>query len=269
MKIAHAFLPALFLLSNCVDTDEEFDDELDETSQQVTLPELGGYICTNQQLCTFDLGSAANDRACFLSGIRGAAAIDGGFGYGDGSLSTIWISGGKFYLTIYPPVGNYPIVVNTTCVSGITNRTASAHWQPGFPTPIQIANSPNTRCFLTQVGMFGGGMTHYNDSVRTWRDATGKWFLGGSSQTGFVDANATCFDAANVGEWSWGQGVPGSITGNLASNTNHDVGCGLTEIGGVFLTNSDGVSLGFTTKAKTQWNWTLANYKHGAANCIK
>jgi hypothetical protein len=268
MKLIACLLP---LALGCVDSVED-DVQLDETAQTIATTNFTAHTCANQQFCNFDLGPAPSDRACFISGIRGAAAANGGFGYGVGSLSIVGIYSGNFQLTIYPPVGNFPVTVTTTCVSSVQNRTASQHWSPDFGPSVQLSGTTaSSRCFLTQVGMFDGGMTHYNDSVRTWRDSAGNWFLGGSSTTGLVDANAICFDAQNVGEWGWGQGVPGSITGNLAPNGNHDVACGLTEIGGVFTTNSstDGVFLGFASKLKTQWIWTLANYKHGAANCVR
>lgn len=250
----------------CVDQTDDDTESLGETDQAVSSTALNGFTCSNTQYCNFDLGTASN-RACFLGGIRGAAA-SGTYG----SFSGIWVdSNNHFILTIYPPTGNTPLTVTTVCVNPGAHYS-NTHWTPNFGvSQVQIPGTTSaTRCFLSQVVAESGGMTHYNDSVKTWKDANGAWWVGGSTQTGYVDANATCFDATDVGDWAWGQGVPGSITGNLNSNSGGGIACGLTEIGGIFTTNSqtDGVFIDYAARAK-QWIWTLVNYKHGYATCIQ
>ncbi len=253
------------LLSGCVDdpTLSDDPDELGETAQEVTSTALSSFTCSSSSPpCNFNLGTATN-RACFLSGIRGAAA---------GSLSVIGSNGTDYILTVYAPSNGVPITVTTTCVIPASNVTSTL-WNTNFGVPsVQIPNTTaSTRCFLSKFSSQAGGLTNYNDSIRTWRDSNGNWFLGGTRQTGYLSGGAICFDGAtNKGEWSWGQAVPGSITGNLASNAGGGVACGLTELGGVFTTNagSDGVHLGFNSAAN-QWIWTLVNFKHAFANCIK
>jgi len=255
---------SLTLVSCAVDGTADDDPEFGETEQDVTATNLASYTCGNTYSCNFDLGTAVN-RACFLGGMRG------GMGLGIyGTLTSIGVDqNNHFSLTIFPPNGNVPLTVTTVCVTPGAHRS-DAHWTPNYGvSQVQIPNTTSsTRCFLSQVTAAGGGMTHYYDSVRTWKDSNGTWWLGGSTQSGYVDANAVCFDATDVGDWSWGQ-LAGSITGNLNSNSMGGVACGLTEIGGQFATNStDGVHISYTNKSK-QWLWTLVNFKHGAATCIQ
>ncbi|MEO8702593.1 MAG: hypothetical protein ABI867_21295 [Kofleriaceae bacterium] len=265
------YVVPLALAAGCVTEGDEIDtdDEVADTEQAVTSTALSNWTCSNTHFCNFDLGTASN-RACFLAGIRGGAALQGN--PGNGSLSGIWIDGNNhFQLTIYPPtgLGNVPITVTTTCVTPGAHYS-NTHWSPDQGSSVVIGGTTSaTRCFLSQVAMLGGGMTHYNDSVRVWKSGS-TWRIGGSTQSGFVDGNAICFDATDVGDWGWGQGVSGSITGNLNSNVGGGVACGLTEIGGVFTTNSssDGVWIDYQARGM-QWIWTLVNFKHGAATCIK
>lgn len=257
MKLAHLVLP--FLLSSCVDSPEAPDEELGETSQEISSI-LNAYTCSDPASCSFNLGTASN-RACFIAGIRGFAM---------NSYSFISADFGNHVLTIYPHVAA-PMTVTTTCVT-TSSPITTAHWNTNVGPAIQIPNTtPSSRCFLTTVGAQAGGLTHATDTVGTFRDTNGNWFIGGAAVgSSWMSGSAVCFDAINHSEWGWTQGA-GTITGNLSANPNHDVACGLTRIGGVF-TNSattDGVFLGFTSKLKTQWMWTLANYKHGTANCIK
>lgn len=266
----NSVLPCLilpFALAGCVDdptrSDQLDPDELGETAQEVTSTALSSHTCSTTSPCNFNLGTATN-RACFLAGIRGAAA---------GSFVAVLATGGDNVLTIYAPTNGVPITATTVCVQPAANVT-SQRWNTNFGvSSVAIANTTaSSRCFLNIFSGQGGGLTHYNDSIRTWREPNGTWRIGGHADAGsYLSGGAICFDvAANKGEWSWGQGVPGSITGNLASNAGGGVACGLTELGGVFTTNSgsDGVHLGFNSAAN-QWIWTLVNFKHAFANCIK
>lgn len=259
MKLNPLFL---VVLAGCVDDPTLPDDsELGETAQQVTSTTLNTFTCTTSSPpCNFNLGTATN-RACFISGIRGGV-----------SFSSINSNGTDFILTVYRPLGGTPATAITTCVTPASNVT-NTYWNTNIAPSIQIAGTTaSTRCFLAHVAASGGGLTNYNDSIRTWRDSAGHWFIGGSKQVGYLSARAICFDGAiSIGEWGWGQGVPGSITGNLASNSAGGVACGLTEIGGMFGINNatnDGVFIDYLSGSQ-QWIWTLKNYKHGAADCIK
>lgn len=264
MKITSSFVSLVVpfaLLSGCVDaemSDEVFDDELGETAQEVTSTTLSSHTCSTTVPCEFTVGPA--DSTCFLAGIRGKAA---------GS----YVGVGGNTLTIYAPANGVPITATTACVTPATNVT-SQRWNINFGvSSVQIPNTTaSSRCFLNIFSGQAGGLTHYNDSIKTWREPNGTWRVGGNADGGsYLSGGAVCFDVAtNKGEWSWGQAVPGSITGNLASNAGGGVACGLTELGGVFTTNagSDGVHLGFNSAAN-QWVWTLVNFKHAFANCIK
>lgn len=258
MKVAHAFLPCLLLLSSCVDVDAPLDEELGEASQEVGSTALNTFTCSTYPYCIIPLGSKQN-RACFLGGIRGDAAH---------AYVAVLDDDVDYQLLVYPKQGS-SITVTTVCVASVTNVTTSFWYMPMQAT--QISTSPTARCFLTKMSASSGGMTNYNDTVKIWRDpTTSAWFLNAYVQTGTISTGAICFDTTNQGEWSWGQGVPGSITGNLGSNATGGVACGLTELGGVFTTNSasDGVHVDYVARTK-QWIWTLVNYKHAAANCIK
>jgi hypothetical protein len=236
----------------------------DETEQAVTSTALASWYCDgNAQPCNFDLGSASN-RACALGGVRGGAALGT-----LGTFSGIGIDGnGHYELSVYTSTTN-PLTVTTVCTTPGANKT-SAHWSSLFAGPVQIPNTTaSSRCFLSQFTAESGGMTSYWDSVRTWRDTNGVWWIGGSTATGYVDGNATCFDATDVGDWAWGQGTSGGTTGNLNHNSG-GVACALTELGGAFTSTSlsDGVWIDYVAGRSAQWIWTLVDFKHGAATCF-
>ncbi len=260
---------ALVLMVGCVDADDPEDAaELGETEQEVSSTVLETFTCSTTPSCRFDLGSDSN-RACFLAGIRGPA---GGLGGSFGSYTSIYDTGSTWALAVYPPAGG-TLKVTTACVSPAGNVTKQL-WNSTFPTSAeQIPNTtPQSRCFLSIFSGQAGGLTHYNDSIKTWKDSAGKWWIGGSTVgDSYLSGGAICFDVAvNHSTWAWGQGSSGSITGDIGSNSTGGVACGLTELGGKFTTNStsDGVHINYLS-GSAQWIWTFVNYKHAHANCIK
>ena len=56
-------------------------------------------------------------------------------------------------------------------------------------------------------------MKNFADSVQTFTDGAGAWWVGGHTTTGYVDANAICFDAASDVDYSGAQ-FAGSSTAN-------------------------------------------------------
>ena len=274
-KLLSSLVIPFAALAGCVDdptmSDELDPDELGETAQQLTSTALNSFTCSTKPFCSINLGTI-NNRACFIAGIRGAA---GGIGSDTfGSFSGIFAEGPDYVLTIYPQSTSTPITVTTVCVKPAAN-VVTQRWNTNFGVSSVVipGTTASSRCFLNLVGGSNGGLKHYDDSIRTWKEPNGTWRIGGSTVAGaYLTASATCFDvASNKGDWGWGQGLSGSITGNLASNTTGGVACGLTEIGGIVTTNNatnDGVFIDYLSGSQ-QWIWTLKNYKHGAANCIK
>ncbi len=270
MKITSAFLPSLViplaLLSSCVDdptlADDELDaDELGETAQQVTSTTLSSHTCSTTSPCNFNLGAATN-RACVISGVRGKAA---------GAYAGIFQFPDRNELTIYAAANGVPLTVTTTCVSPAAN-VKTQRWNTNFGVPsVAIAGTTaSSRCFLNIFSGQAGGLTHTGDTIRTFKE-NGVWKIGGSTVAGsYLSGGAICFDVAtNHSSWGWTQGA-GSITGNIASNSTGGVACGLTQLGGVFNTNSssDGVHIDYNSAA-SQWIWTFVNFKSATANCIK
>ncbi len=246
------------LLAGCVDdpTADELDpEELGETAQEVSSTSLSSHTCSTTSPCNFTL--AAN-HTCFLAGIRGKAAG-----------SYVGITGNV--LTIYAPTNGVPITATTACVTPAAN-VVSARWNTNFGVPsVTIpGTTASSRCFLNIFSGQAGGLTHTGDTIRTFKE-NGVWKVGGSTVAGsYLSGGAVCFDvASNQGSWGWTQGA-GSITGDIASNSTGGVACGLTQLGGVFNTNSssDGVHIGYNSAA-SQWIWTFVNFKHATANCIK
>lgn len=259
-------------LSACIDpelADEEpTADELGETAQELTSSAFGNYTCSTAPSCSFNLGSATN-RACFIAGVRGAA---GNVGSGLGSYSAVNQVGSDYILTIFPTAGR-AITITTGCVKPAANVTTT-RWTTNFGVPsVEIpGTTASSRCFLNIVGGSNAGLTHYDDSIKTWKSGN-KWYLGGTAVgSSYLTAGAICFDVASTQLVdTWGQGVSGSITRNLSSNAAGGVGCGLTEIGGRFTTTDnalDGVWIDYLS-GSAQWIWTLKNFKHGIAACIK
>lgn len=256
-----------FVALGCLDSDDlVFDTDLEETTQEVSGTLVNTYTCSSS--CSFFLGMTTSEGVCFLGGVRGRVGADPHF-----SAHVLANSSGHYQLRLdsYATSGQ-TITATTVCVSPAANvRLGEWSTYDGVPS-IQIPNTTaSSKCFLAGFTA-DGAMTSYNDSVRTWRSASGTWFLGGSaaSGNGYLSARAVCFDASDRGTWSWGQGSSGTTTGNLASNSTGGVACGLTELGGNYTTGSgsDGVHVGYNS-ATARWVWTFKNFKHAHAACIK
>lgn len=269
MKLT-TFLASLLIpfATGCVDdptlADDELDaDELGETAQEVSSTTLSSHTCSTTSPCTFNLGpGAADNRACVISGVRGKAA---------GAYVGVAQMIDKNELYIYASANGVPLTVTTTCVSPAAN-VKTQRWNTNFGVPsVAIAGTTaSSRCFLNIFSGQGGGLTHTGDTIRTFKE-NGVWKIGGSTVAGsYLSGGAICFDVAtNHSSWGWTQGA-GSITGNIGSNSTGGVACGLTQLGGVFNTNSssDGVHIDYNSAA-SQWIWTFVNFKSATANCIK
>ena len=258
------YVAASVMVAGCAVDNGDDAAPTGEIEQDVTSTALASWSCDGHaNPCNFNLGTATN-RACFLSGVRGAAS-----GGTDGSMSGIWIDANNNYeLAVYTSPAN-PLIVGTTCVTPGAHKL-TAHWElgNGWPAQVQIpGTTASSRCFLSQFGAYNG-MRSYGDSVSVSKDSNGVWWLTGSSTTGFVDADAICFDATDIGDWGWGQ-TSGTISGNLASNLGGGVACGLTALGGSFLANSDGMWIDFSARGVGQWLWTFVGAKHAGAECIR
>lgn len=136
-----------------------------------------------------DLGSSSG-RFCFLSRIQGD--FDGG-----GEMVRVFISGGRW--KIHGTSGtSHTISATARCKaldSGKSYTAESAQWDKGEATKnlssaLGVGNGDS--CFLTKVcGNFNGG----GEQVRTWKDGSGNWWLGGASQTsGGLCARARCLN---------------------------------------------------------------------------
>nr|HEX4316975.1 hypothetical protein [Kofleriaceae bacterium] len=218
---------------------------------------LASFTCNQSGApCNFDLASAA-DRVCVLAGLTGGVAVGP-----SATLTSVGTEGGENFLTIYTNAGN-PITATVMCAHAV-NVVGPIHWSwPHAATAIP-GTTASSRCFLTQVTA-DGGFQAYADNVGTYL-AGGSWWIGGSASN-YLDANATCFDATDVSEPSWGQ-TGGTTSGTLAPTGA--IACGLTQLGGVFTTTgtSDGVAI--TDNARShEWQWTFTGAHHAYADCVE
>jgi hypothetical protein len=260
------YLLAAAALTACA-TDDATDDT-SSTEQAVTGTVLASHYCPAHHLsspCPFDLGPTSG-RACVLAGLAGDASAYPDHTGDDGSITQISVSGGHYWLTIATPAES-GITANTVCVAP-ANNPQGALWQSNVGgAAVQITGTDaSTRCFLSEVEAFGG-MVSYNDSVHTWRDSSGTWWLGGQTSGNFVGGGATCFDATEIGTFGWGQ-YGGTNSGVITSNGTGGTACGLAEIGGVFesTAQNDGVLIDFQNN---NWVWTFVGAKHAYADCIR
>jgi hypothetical protein len=263
-------LAAIVLLPafGCV-TDEEFvegdtdDPELASTTQALSGTSISYHECDQPYglPCLLELGSAANNRACFIGGIYGKLGAGGGV--------QIFPVGNTYFLNLYGR-NAANIAAKVICVSGGTNRTLMT-WTPGQPYDTVAATS-NRRCFLSSIS--GHDDTAFNDTtdyVHTWKNGS-TWYLGGQISGGAQpQVSAVCIDTP------YGTGLWGGIA-NLGSTVGWDIGdnasggwaCGFTKLGGKFMSNSYGDKIEIDYNGSTKiWSWTLVNGKQAEAHCVK
>jgi hypothetical protein len=249
------------VLAGCAVDDSGDDPSISETEQAVSGTILSTHSCSTYPRCDFDLGSKTNT-TCVIAGLQGQWGRGGFAAIGPG------VNNNENWLTIMG-VDGYTVTISTLCVTPAQHVT-TAKYSPNFSTgPVKIPNTTaSSRCFLTQFDFDAGAMNSYWDSIQTWKDRSGSWWVYASAASGFIDASATCFDATDDGAWAWGQ-TGGTTTGNLASNLGGGVACGLTEVGGVYNAETpDGVSIDYLPR-EWQWTWTFRGAHHAYSNCIK
>lgn len=253
------YLLAAAALTACA-TDDATDDT-SSTEQAVTGTAIASHTCPaghTQQPCTTDLGPSTG-RACVLAGLAGDVSLD--------PIVDVSISGGHYWLAVWTPAAS-AITANTLCVAPASNLITNAYWASNFDggAPTEIGGDPSTRCFLSHVASYDG-MVSYNDSVHTYRDHSGVWWLSGQTAGNWLEAEATCFDATEIGTFGYGE-LGGSASGVIISNGTGGTACGLAEIGGVFesTAQNDGVLIDFQNN---NWVWTFVGAKHAYADCIR
>ncbi|MBK7540082.1 MAG: hypothetical protein IPI49_32950 [Myxococcales bacterium] len=239
------------------------DDALAETEQAVSATGLYHYQCTTGN-CAFDLGTTTG-RSCFLGGISGS--LD------QGGATIYAIVGGTYRLSLIHAPGQR-IGATAVCVAPKTNAI-TASWRGGqSATPINGTVTSSRRCFLTGISNTSGyvrGFDTASDYAQVWKDPNGQWFLGGSLAGGADTwASAVCLDLpVDQGIWGIVAGAGSTVGFNLAYNSN-GVACGLSKLGGKFLTNSFSDKLGIDYDAGTRyWNIKAVNSKQATAVCYQ
>jgi len=143
-----------------------------ETEQDVTSTILSTHTCNTYPYCLFDLGTASN-RTCVFAGLEGGW---GHQGFADVSAGT----DGEIWLSIFPNTDpSYTLGVTTLCVTP-AQHVVTRKWSPNIDQGSQVQITGTTKssvCFLSQVGPSNGGFTQYWDTVRTWKDSTGVWWV--------------------------------------------------------------------------------------------
>lgn len=257
-------LASLVFAVGCVDEpNQDPDQATGEAEQALTGTALQNFPCDSPYgECTFPLGPTPN-RACVLAGFRGMAT---GTDFYQTPVSVyVENDGTGGYDLEVEDFGDVPVTVTTLCVSSVTS-VQTYGWSSGQPLVPLTGPFSSEHCFLSGWSDDNQDAISYADSVKVYQDGAGVWWLGGS-KTGMT-GEATCFNGpADEGAWSWGQ-TSGVNKGNLQYNGAGGVACALTELGGVFRTNSDGVWIGFDPTYNV-WTWTFSGATHAAAECFK
>jgi len=255
-----------FPLAACV-TDEASEDqpepELSSTTQAITGTSVVTHQCDQPYglPCFIDLGSTANNRACFIGGISGR--LDGG-----GVL--IWNDlGGNYQMMLAAPSGT-KIEAKTVCITGGTNRTTMT-WTAGQPYDV-VPATPNRHCFLQSISAVDDvAFNDTTDYIHTWKNGS-NYYLGGQISGGATpSATAVCIDTPySTDVWGGVAVLGGTAGGNLVNNSSGGWACGFAKFGGKFTSSSysDKLELGYNSSTAF-WNWWLVNGKQAEAYCVK
>lgn len=198
----------------------DMSESVDSTTEAITRTTFGGRTWS-QGSAFQDLGSSV-DRACFLTGVKGA--FEGG-----GEAVFVRVSGGRWQLG--GQSGQVSIGGRANCVLN-PNYTAEVTWSQGQAAK-NLGSASDRVCFLTRVAgkLEGGG-----ELVRT-RISGASWVLDGTSQQVGVNAAARCLLTTNFsGELSWLQGAGSTALTSLSVQPNDFSGpaCFLTRVKGAF-----------------------------------
>jgi hypothetical protein len=259
-------LPAFGCVTDEADVDLEATDEVATVEQSLAGTNMSFHECDQAfgLPCFVDLGSAANNRACFLGGIYGR------LGDGGGVLIYRELSTNTYKMMLSAPSGS-KIAAMAVCVSGGTNRD-SMSWTAGNPYATLPATSSNRRCFLQSISSFDDvAFNDTTDYMHVWKSGS-TWYLGGQISGGAQPmATAVCIDTPYAtGAYGGVANLGYTVGGNLVDNASGGWACGLAKLGGKFMSSSygDKVAIGYNATTKF-WNWTLVNGKQAEAVCVK
>jgi hypothetical protein len=267
MQYTTAFTALLMIPAfGCIDEELVDEPEVEVTTQALAGTEMTYHECDQAfgLPCFVDLGSSANNRACFIGGI---------YGHLEGGSVLIYNDGTNYNLMLAAPSGE-KIAAKTTCISGGTNR-ATMTWTAGQAYDTEPA-TPWRRCFLQSISSVDDvAFNDTTDYMHVWKSGS-TWYLGGQISGGAQPwASAVCVDTP----WTtgaWGGVAPllpnvnYSISGDLVDNESGGWVCGLAKLGGKFMSSSftDKIAIGYNATSKT-WNWQLVNGKQAEAYCVK
>jgi hypothetical protein len=249
-------------LLGCADTGGSGQSDVGETTQAFSAN--WSYSWADSKNTFINIGSSTN-RTCFLSGLAGNLTPVGSNGQSGAGLQISPM--GDYFM--YLESGGGLLNVVARCMNTSVGRTAEVVWKTGDPSHLLGSVTASRRCFLTSVtttNQGGPGFVSDSDNVRVWQDGS-NWWLGGS-QSGVVWATARCIDvSADLGNWLWVAGDPGSRQDPLASDPG-GVSCLLTGVGGHFNDN-DATDGAYISEDSAQFHMNTKNGHSGWANCVQ
>jgi len=230
--------------------------------QAVAGTSLTWHPCSSTS-CTVPLGGSAG-QTCFLAGITGTLAT----GTPSAPAGVNIVDDGTNY-TLYilnPTLGN--IGAMTTCITNTANRVTASWFSPNGATQIPQSPTSNRRCFLSGVISYNwAGFSTFASNAHVLPQGNA-YYITGAFPAGSEDSiYATCVDASDVGDYSYGNGSSASFFGNLNFNPG-GVACGLTGVGGQFIVRTNpGVMVNYNS-ATEYWNLSVAPSTGAWAECV-